>query len=93
MCSEITGDERGCVETAINFESIFFAGFLFSATNLFLCKLKYLLLIPRAAQNAVAVWPDAACLSINFFPLLWGAPSHMVSSGEKLRVWRIGAQC
>ena len=67
MCSEITGDERGCVETAINFEAIFFAGFLFSETdNLFFCKLKYLLLIPRAAQNAVAVWPDAACWSINF---------------------------
>ena len=67
ICREITGDERGSVETAINFEAFFVAGFRFAAAaNLFFCKLKYLLLIPRAAQNAVAVWPDAACWDINF---------------------------
>ena len=67
MCSEITRDERGCVETAINLGAFFVAVFRFSsAANLFFCKLKYLLLMPRAAQNAVAVWPDTACWSINF---------------------------
>lgn len=72
MCSEITGEERGCVETAINFDAFFVAGFLLSeADNLFFCKLKYLLLIPRAAQKAVAVWPDAACWAINFC-YCWG---------------------
>lgn len=60
MLSEKVSVTIAGVFNVIKFDS---AGvvFLVFGYSLFFHKLKYLSLMPRAAQNAVADWPDVAC--------------------------------